>query len=102
MRLRSKSTSILLKILNGLVKMFTKTPSEVAGEDGIDSDIDLKKGNKLSFSEGKNCEKKKNLFPWQLAMAYTYLNTTRTYFCSSNLESSSALCLEGPNPYIEV
>ena len=50
--------SILLKILNAPDKILTKTPSEVAGEDGIDSDIDFKKRNKLSFSEGKNCGKK--------------------------------------------
>ena len=31
-------------------KIPAKTPSEVAGEDGIDSDINFKKRNKLSFS----------------------------------------------------
>ena len=71
MRLRSKSTSILLKILNGLVKMFTKMPSEVVGEDGIDSDIDFKKGEQIVIFRGEKLRKKKNLFPWQLAMAYT-------------------------------
>ena len=63
MRLRSKSTSILLKILNGLVKMFTKTPSEVAGEDGIDSDIDFKKGEQIVIFRGEKLRKKKKSFP---------------------------------------
>ena len=62
MRLRSKNTSILLKILNGLVKMFTKTPSEVAGEDGIDSDIDFKKGEQIVIFRGEKLRKKKS-FP---------------------------------------
>ena len=53
-RLRTKSMSISLKISKAPAKILTKTLSEVAGEDGIDSDIDLKKRNKLSFSEGKN------------------------------------------------
>ena len=38
-KLRSKSVSILLKIPNGLVKIFTKTPSEVRGEGGNNRDI---------------------------------------------------------------
>ena len=59
MRLRSKSTSILLKILNGLVKMFTKTRSEVVGEDGIDSDIDFKKGEQIVIFRGEKLRKKK-------------------------------------------
>ena len=49
MRLRTKSVLILLKIPNAPAKILTKTPSEVAGEDGIDFDIDFKKRNKLSF-----------------------------------------------------
>ena len=71
MRLRTKSVSILLKIPNGPGKMSAKTPSEVAGEDGIDSDIDFKKkGTNCHFPRGKIAEKK-ILSPWQLAMAYT-------------------------------
>ena len=35
-KLKTKSVPILLKIPNGLCKMSAKTPSEVAGEDGID------------------------------------------------------------------
>ena len=67
-------TQLLSRIvrLNGPCKIPAKTPSEVAGEDGIDSDINFKKKEQIVI------------------------------FCSSNLESSSALCLEGPNPYIEV
>ena len=52
---------ILLKILNAPEKILTKMPSEVAGEDGIDSDIDFKKGEQLSFSEEKL--RKKKYFP---------------------------------------
>ena len=33
-KLRSKSASILLKIPNGLVKIFAKTPSKVGGKGG--------------------------------------------------------------------
>ena len=63
--------SILLKILNGLGKMSAKTPSEVAGEDGIDSDIDFKKEDQIVIFRGEKLRKKKILSPWQLAMAYT-------------------------------
>ena len=42
-RLRSKSVSILLKILNGLVKMLIKTPSKVGWMEQKISDIDIKK-----------------------------------------------------------
>ena len=62
MRLRTKSVSILSKIPNGMGKIPAKTPWEVAREDGVNTDIDFKKRNKLSFSERKNCEKKKS-FP---------------------------------------
>ena len=47
MRLRTKSVPILLKILNAPEKILTKTPSEVAGEDRIDSDIDFKKKEQI-------------------------------------------------------
>ena len=63
--------SILLKILNGLCKMSVKTPSELAGEDGIDSDIDFKKEEQIVIFRGEKLREKKILFPWQLAMAYT-------------------------------
>ena len=59
--------SILLKILNGLCKMSAKTPSEVAGEDGIDSDIDFKKEDQIVIFRGEKLRKKK-FFPhgnWQ-------------------------------------
>ena len=62
LRLRTKSVPILLKILNGLVKMFTKTPSEVEGEDGIDSDIDFKKGEQIVIFRGEKLRIKKS-FP---------------------------------------
>ena len=39
--------SILLKIPNGPGKMSAKTPSEVAGEDGIETDIDFKKKEQI-------------------------------------------------------
>ena len=71
MKLRTKSVPILLKIPNGLVKIFIKTPSEVAGEDGIDSDIDFKKEEQIVIFRGEKLRKEKILFPWQLAMAYT-------------------------------
>ena len=63
--------SILLKIPDGPCKISAKMPSEVAGEDGIDSDIDFKKGEQIVIFRGEKLRKKKNLFPWQLAMAYT-------------------------------
>ena len=63
--------SILLKILNALDKILTKTPSEVAGEDGIDSDIDFKKKEQIVIFRGEKLREKKILFPWQLAMAHT-------------------------------
>ena len=66
-RLRTKSMSILSKIPNGLCKISAKTSSKVAGEDGIDSDIDFKKkGINCHFPRGKIAEKK--FFPhgnWQ-------------------------------------
>ena len=71
MRLRSKSTSILLKIPNGLVKIFTKTPLEVAGEDGIDSDINIKNMQQIVIFRGEKLQKETNLFAWKLAFAYT-------------------------------
>ena len=46
-------------------------PSELAGEDGIDSDIDFKKKEQIVIFRGEKLRKKNNLFPWQLAMAYT-------------------------------
>ena len=52
-----------MKIPNGLCKMSAKTPSEVAGEDGIDSDIDFKKKEQIViFPRGKIAEKN-NSFP---------------------------------------
>jgi hypothetical protein len=54
--------SILLKILNALDKILTKTPSEVAGEDGIDSDIDFKKKEQIVIFRGEKLQKK-NSFP---------------------------------------
>ena len=71
MRLRTKSVPILLKILNAPEKILTKTPSEAAGEDGIDSDVDLKRKEQIVIFRGETLRKKKILFPWQLAMAYT-------------------------------
>ena len=71
MRLRTKSVPILLKIPNAPAKILTKTPLEVAGEDGIDSDIDFKKKEQIVIFRGEKLRKKKILFPWQLAMAYT-------------------------------
>ena len=71
MRLRTKSVPILLKIPNALAKILTKTPSEVAGEDEIDSDIDFKKKEQIVIFRGEKLRKKIILFPWQLAMAYT-------------------------------
>ena len=56
-RLRSKSTSILLKILNGLVKISAKTPSEVAGEDGIEIDIDIKNVQQIVIFRGEKSRK---------------------------------------------
>ena len=43
----SKSASTLLKILYGPCKIPAKMPSEVAREDGIDSDIDFKKKEQI-------------------------------------------------------
>ena len=63
LRLRTKSMSILLKIPNGPCKILAKTPSEVAGEDGIDSDIDFKKREKIVIFRGEKLRKKNNLFP---------------------------------------
>ena len=62
MRLRTKSVPILLKILNAPAKILTKTPSEVAGEDGIDSDIDFKKKEQIVIFRGKKLREKKS-FP---------------------------------------
>ena len=42
-RLRTKSVPILLKILNGLVKILIKMPLEVRGERGNNLDIHPKK-----------------------------------------------------------
>ena len=42
-RLRSKSTSILLKISDSLVKILMKTPSKVGWMEQKISDIDIKK-----------------------------------------------------------
>ena len=67
MRLRTKSVPILLKILNAPEKILAKTPSEVAGEDGIDSDIDFKKEDQIVIFRGEKLRKKK-FFPhgnWQ-------------------------------------
>ena len=58
MRLRTKSVSILLKILNGVCKISAKTPSEVAGEDGIDSDIDINKMEQIVIFRGEKLQKK--------------------------------------------
>ena len=63
--------SILLKILSALAKILTKMPSEVAGEDGIDTDIDFKKKEQIVIFRGGKIAEKKILSPWQLAMAYT-------------------------------
>ena len=63
--------SILLKILKGPDKIPAKTPSEVAGEDGINTDIDFKKKEQIVIFRGEKLRKKKILSPWQLAMAYT-------------------------------
>ena len=57
MRLRTKSVPILLKIPNALAKILTKTPSEVAGEDGIDSDIDFKKREQIVIFRGEKLRK---------------------------------------------
>ena len=59
MRLRTKSVPILLKILNAPAKILIKTPSEVAGEDGIDSDIDFKKEDEIVIFRGEKLRKKK-------------------------------------------
>ena len=63
MRLRTKSVPILLKILNTPEKILTKTPSEVAGEDGIDSDIDFKKREQIVIFRGEKLRKKNISFP---------------------------------------
>ena len=62
MRLRTKSVPILLKIPNAPAKILTKTPSEVVGEDGIDSDIDFKKKEQIVIFRGEKLRKKKS-FP---------------------------------------
>ena len=54
-----------------MAKILTKMPSEVAGEDGIDTDIDFKKKEQIVIFRGEKLWKKKILSPWQLAMAYT-------------------------------
>ena len=54
--------SILLKIPNGPGKMSAKTPSEVAGEDGIDSDIDFKKKEQIVIYQWEKLREKKS-FP---------------------------------------
>ena len=59
MRLRTKSVPILLKIPNAPAKILTKTPSEVAKEDGIDSDIDFKKKEQIVIFRGEKLRKKK-------------------------------------------
>ena len=46
-------------------------PSEVAGEDGVNIDIDFKKKEQIVIFRGEKLQKKKIIFPWQLAMAYT-------------------------------
>ena len=71
MRLRTKSMSIVLKIPNGPGKVSAKTSSKVAGEDGVDSDIDFKRKEQIVIFRGEKLRKKKILFPWQLAMVYT-------------------------------
>ena len=63
--------SILLKILKGPDKIPAKTSSEVAGEEGINTDIDFKKKEQIVIFRGEKLRKKKILSPWQLAMAYT-------------------------------
>ena len=50
--------SILLKILNALAKILTKMPSEVAGEDGIDTDIDIKKMEQIIIFRREKSRKK--------------------------------------------
>ena len=50
--------SILLKILNGPDKIPAKTPSEVAGEDGIDSEIDFKIKEQIVIFQGEKLRKK--------------------------------------------
>ena len=57
-------------IPNAPAKILTKTPLSVAGEDGIDSYIDFKKREQNIIFQGEKL-RKKNLFPWQLAKAYT-------------------------------
>jgi hypothetical protein len=60
-----------LKIPNGLVKISAKTPSEVRGEGGRDSDIDIKKMQQIVIFRGEKLQKETNLFAWKLAFAYT-------------------------------
>ena len=55
--------SILWKIPNGPGKMSAKTPSEMAGEDGIDSDIDFKKREQIVIYRGEKLREKKKSFP---------------------------------------
>ena len=71
MRLRSKSASILLKILNGPVKILIKTPSKVRGKGGNNRYIHLKKVRQIVIFKGEKLRENKIIFPWQLAMAYT-------------------------------
>ena len=51
--------SILLKIPNSPGKMSAKTPSEGAGEEGIDSDIDFKKKEQIVIFRGEKLRGKK-------------------------------------------
>jgi hypothetical protein len=50
--------SILLKIPNGHAKISTKTPSKVEGENGIDSDIDIKIMQQIVIFRGEKLRKK--------------------------------------------
>ena len=59
MRPRTKSVPILLKIPNGHAKISTKTPSEAAGEDGIDSDINIKNMQQIVIFRWEGVAKKK-------------------------------------------
>ncbi len=61
-RLRPKSGSILLKIPNGLENISAKTPSEVAGEDGlVFLDWHQKCSTNCHFSRGKIADRKNPL-----------------------------------------
>ena len=46
-------------------------PLEVAGEDGIDSDINIKNMQQIVIFRVEKLRKEKNLFAWKLALAYT-------------------------------